>query len=51
MLNNATEVITANWTEEMLMYAQREDVGAVGAKLYYTDIWLPVPSRTSVSAV
>ena len=37
LLNNDTEVITLNWLEEMLMYAQREDVGAVGAKLYYAD--------------
>ncbi len=37
LLNNDTEVITVNWMEEMLMYAQREDVGAVGAKLYYED--------------
>lgn len=37
LLNNDTEVITANWMEELLMYAQREDVGAVGAKLYYAD--------------
>jgi len=37
LLNNDTEVITVNWLEEMLMYAQREDVGAVGAKLYYAD--------------
>ena len=37
LLNNDTEVITANWMEEMLMYAQREDVGAVGTKLYYAD--------------
>ena len=37
LLNNDTEVITANWMEEMLMYAQRGDVGAVGAKLYYAD--------------
>lgn len=35
LLNNDTEVITVNWIEELLMYAQREDVGAVGAKLYY----------------
>ncbi len=35
LLNNDTQVITVNWMEEMLMYAQREDVGAVGAKLYY----------------
>lgn len=36
-LNNDTEVITINWMEELLMYAQREDVGAVGAKLFYED--------------
>ena len=35
LLNNDTEVITVNWMEELLMYAQRQDVGAVGAKLYY----------------
>ena len=35
LLNNDTEVITVNWMEELLMYAQREDVGAAGAKLYY----------------
>lgn len=37
LLNNDTEVITVNWMEEMLMYAQRSDVGAVGAKLYYAN--------------
>lgn len=37
LLNNDTEVITKNWMEAMLMYAQREDVGAVGAKLLYED--------------
>jgi len=37
LLNNDTEVITVNWLEELLMYAQREDVGAVGGKLYYPD--------------
>ena len=35
LLNNDTQVITVNWMEELLMYAQRQDVGAVGAKLYY----------------
>ena len=35
LLNNDTQVITVNWLEELLMYAQREDVAAVGAKLYY----------------
>lgn len=37
LLNNDTEVISPNWLEEMLMFAQRDDVGAVGAKLYYED--------------
>ena len=37
LLNNDIEIITPNWLEEMLMYAQRDDVGAVGAKLYYPD--------------
>ena len=37
LLNNDTSVITVNWMEELLMYAQREDVGAVGAKLYFPD--------------
>lgn len=37
LLNNDTEVITVNWLEEMLMYAQRQDVACVGAKLYYPD--------------
>ena len=35
LLNNDTEVITVNWLEELLMYAQRNDVACVGAKLYY----------------
>jgi len=37
LLNNDTEVITPSWLEEMLMYAQRKDVGAVGCMLYYPD--------------
>lgn len=37
LLNNDTDVITLDWIEELLMYAQRSDVGAVGAKLYYPD--------------
>ncbi len=37
LLNNDTQVITPSWIEELLMYAQRDDVGAVGAKLYYED--------------
>lgn len=36
-LNNDTEILTPNWLEELLGYAQRKDVGAVGVKLYYPD--------------
>ena len=36
-LNNDTEILSPNWIEDMLGYAQRSDVGAVGAKLYYPD--------------
>lgn len=37
LLNNDTEVISSDWIERLLMYAQREDVGAVGAKLLLED--------------
>ena len=37
LLNNDTEVISPDWIQEMLMFAQRGDVGAAGAKLYYPD--------------
>jgi GT2 family glycosyltransferase len=36
-LNNDTEVITKDWIEGMLGYAQLEEAGAVGIKLYYED--------------
>lgn len=36
-LNNDTEVISPAWIEQMLVFAQRKDVGAVGAKLFYPD--------------
>ena len=36
-LNNDIEIISPKWIEEMLMFAQREDVGAVGMMLYYPD--------------
>lgn len=35
LLNNDIEVITPNWIEEMLYYAEQRDVGAVGALLLY----------------
>lgn len=37
LLNNDTSVITPAWIEEMLMFAQRSDVGVVGVKLNYPD--------------
>lgn len=37
LLNNDVEVITPDWLEQMLMFAQRKDTGAVGAMLYYPD--------------
>jgi GT2 family glycosyltransferase len=36
-LNNDTEVISSDWLEEMVSHAVQEDVGAVGAMLYYPD--------------
>lgn len=36
-LNNDTELITGNWLELMLGFAQRKDIGAVGVKLLYPD--------------
>lgn len=40
-LNNDTEVLTPNWLQLFLSDAQREDIGAVGCKLYY-------PGRTYI---
>ena len=37
LLNSDTKIITPDWIEELLMFAQRRDVGAVGARLYYPD--------------
>ena len=37
LLNNDTEVISPRWREEMVMYAQQDRVGCVGAKLLYPD--------------
>lgn len=37
LLNNDVEIITPEWIEEMLMFAQWPDVGAVGAMLYFPD--------------
>ena len=37
LLNNDTEVINPEWMTEMVYICIREDVGIVGAKLYYPD--------------
>ncbi len=37
LLNNDIELLTDGFLAEMLSYAQRPDVGAVGAKLFYPD--------------
>jgi GT2 family glycosyltransferase len=37
LLNNDTEVIEPAWLSEMMRYAVRPDIGAVGAKLLYED--------------
>ena len=37
LLNNDTEIINEDCITEMLGYCQREDVGAVGARLFYPD--------------
>jgi len=35
LLNNDIEIITPDWIESMLEHSQREEIGCVGAKLYY----------------
>jgi GT2 family glycosyltransferase len=37
LINNDIEVIDPGWLRELVAYAVRADVGAVGAKLYYPD--------------
>jgi GT2 family glycosyltransferase len=37
LLNNDIEIITPQWLESLLENAQRDEVGAVGGKLYYAD--------------
>ena len=37
LLNNDIEIISKDWIEQLLMYAQRKDVGICGAKLYFPD--------------
>lgn len=37
LLNNDIEILSPDFLRELLSYSQRDDVGAVGAKLYYPD--------------
>lgn len=37
LINNDVEVITPEWLTEAISHAQRDDVGCVGAMLYYPD--------------
>jgi GT2 family glycosyltransferase len=37
LLNDDIEVITANWLERMVMYSEREGIGAVGGRLLWGD--------------
>jgi GT2 family glycosyltransferase len=37
LLNDDTEVITPEWIEQLLLYAQQDGVGAVGARLLFGD--------------
>lgn len=36
-LNSDTKLLTPNWLEKFIGYAERKDIGAVGARLYYKD--------------
>ena len=36
-LNNDTELITKDWLEKFIGYAQNKEIGAVGARLYFKD--------------
>lgn len=36
-LNSDTKLLTPNWLEKFIGFAQRKDIGAVGARLYYKD--------------
>ena len=37
LLNNDIEVITSDWLTEMVSFAAQDEVGCVGAKLYYSN--------------
>lgn len=37
LLNNDIEVVSPDWLEELVSFAQHDDVGCVGARLWYPD--------------
>lgn len=37
LLNNDIEIIEPSWLNELVSHAMREEIGAVGARLYYSD--------------
>lgn len=37
LMNNDIEILTPDWLEEMVSFALREDIGCVGARLWYPD--------------
>jgi len=37
LMNNDIEIISSDWIDVLLEHSQREEVGAVGGKLYYPD--------------
>ncbi len=37
LMNNDIEILSSDWMEEMLSFAQWDDVGCVGARLWYPD--------------
>jgi GT2 family glycosyltransferase len=37
LLNDDMEVVTPNWIERMVMYAERPEIGAVGGRLWWQD--------------
>ena len=36
-LNNDTKLLTKDWLEQFIGYAQNKEIGAIGARLYYED--------------
>ena len=50
LLNNDIEVIASDWLTEMVSFAAQDEVGCVGAKLYYSNRRSSTPASCSGSA-